>query len=412
MARWIVATLMVALSPVVVADDHEAAFDGEQIVPIQSTSIRMARERVEVFVEWPDATAAHALFRVCAEFVLVNDSPAARSILISFPGSYVDSGFARFVDGRAAQTTRHKAKDGRTWAYTSRVRFGPRQCRTVRVKYVGASDAFSAGPFEGRWAYLLRTGALWKGRIDEIRVVVHFPMYMPRGGVGPFDASALRLSPKGYQANGQTVTWLLRNVEPREDIVIDCDPARVRRASNPLRSAPREEAPGLQLQLALAHEAAYDTEGAARALRALRRAFPDSWAAEKVDFHLARLRFRHHEHDGRLWGSGPDAPAAVRLYEAALDRPLDREERVECLCQLLALYARVLEQPRRAERVLARLKRDLPPDGEERERVLEFIAAALPQGPPETNEATSGPPVKREPAQGLQALSPTLRAVR
>jgi hypothetical protein len=231
-------------------------------------------------------------------------------------------------------------------------------------------------------------------------------MYMPRGGFGPFDARAVKLSPRGYQAHGQTVTWLLRNVEPKEDIVIECEPARVRRASNPLRSATKEEAPGLQLRLAMAPEAAYDTEGAARALRALRRTFPDSWAAEKVDLHLAGLHFRHQEHEGRLWASGPDARAAVRFYEAALEQPLDREERVECLCQLLALYARVVKRPRRAKQVLALLERDLPPDGEERESELKFIAAVSAEGPRQTNGVTSQGPVKREAAGGGQDSPP------
>jgi len=365
------------------ADDYESGLDGDQVFPVKSTAVRMASERVEVFVEWAAEGSAHAVMRVAAEFVLVNDSTELQAILVSFPGTYRDEEFTRTVDGQKVAVREYLVKDPNGLvthyaAYTSEIRFEPRQTRRVRVTYIAAADASSGWPYPECWSYILRTGALWKGTIGEAQVVVHFPAAMPPGGFGPFRSEAMLLCPPGYEVNGRTVTWTFKDFEPDEDIHIEWSRDLALAASDPVRLAPRDEAPGLQLEMAM-FLIEHGAPSGVVALKELREAFPQSAEAKLVDYYIGCAYTHFYPSGGRLEGVAWKPYAAAQHYEAALRQPLDDARRRDALAQLFVLYTQELGEKAKADRTLARLRKEnlsLPEHGE----LLEMVGLASPEG--------------------------------
>lgn len=60
--------------------------------------------------------------------------------------------------------------------------------------------------------YILKTGTLWKGRIDDISVNVEFPE-----AVSSLEIDA---SPENYYYNGKGIEWQFKNIEPNFDLYI------------------------------------------------------------------------------------------------------------------------------------------------------------------------------------------------
>jgi hypothetical protein len=338
----------------VYSDDYEAGLDGEQIYPIESKSIRMARERVEIFVGGFEED--HFPMHVVGEFVLVNDTEEPVSILVAFPGLAVKE-FERSVDDQGVRVTEYGDRSKSNIAYVSRVEFEPRQVRRVRVRYTAESDSRHA--IEHEWSYILKTGAHWKGRIGEARVTVHFPMYLPSPGVGPYTVEAVSIRPKGYKAEGQMVTWVFKDFKPSEDIVIRWEPERLINASNPMALASKEEAPGMIVQLARNYSAWTgwaNRKRAVQVLEDLRRAFPDSHEARTIDYEIARIQSNQYLSGRSFEDEGDDRRAAIGHYEAALKEPLTEEQRTNALCQLFLLHSKDVPDPTQANRILSLLK--------------------------------------------------------
>lgn len=340
--------ILAALALPARAGDYEARLDGEHICPVSSDSIRLARQRVEALVVWPDEPTGHAFVCVTAEMVLVNDADKPRSILVAFPDGCRVRGFTRLVDDRPVEVARHESKGGpAAAAFASRVDFDAGQVRRVRVKYVGSGDAQGGWPHAGRWAYPLKAGGGWKGKVGEARVVVRFPMSMPPGGFGPFRPEAVRLTPAPGTFEGQTATWVLKDFEPDQDVVVQWSSARALDAARPLELASREEAPCLQLAMAKALLARGQPKRALAALGELRKAFPARSEARLVDYHVAQAYSYHYIKDGKLANDGLDPKAAAAHYRAALKQPLKAPHRQDALCELFLLH--VVESPDAAE---------------------------------------------------------------
>jgi hypothetical protein len=287
------------------------------------------------------------------------------------------------VDGQAVAVHEYKVKDPNGlvthhYAYTSEIRFEPRQTRRVRVTYIAAADASSGWPYPARWSYILRTGALWKGTIGEAQVVVHFPGSMPPGGFGPFRSEAMLLCPPGYEVNGRTVTWMFKDFEPDEDIHIEWSRDLALAASDPVRLAPRDEAPGLQLEMAKSL-IEHDNWRAVVALKELREAFPQSAEAKLVDYYIGCAYTHFYLSGGRLEEIDWKPYTAAQHYEAALKQPLDDARRRDALVQLFILYTQRLGETAKADRTLARLRKEdlsLSEHGE----LLEMVGLASPEG--------------------------------
>ena len=364
-----------------IADDCESGLDGENIYPIESQNIRMTSERVDISVEDWGQPAGHTLFRVTAEFVLLNDSDESQTIMVAFPGTYVEGEFTRHVDGEEVEVQTYEAKDGTTHMGSSGIAFAPRQTRMVKVRYVGASDATSGWDYGKRWSYVLKTGAHWKGKIGSIEVTLRLPRDLPFAGIGPFDFKAVTLSPSGYKLRDRTAVWRMKNIEPEEDIVVEWEAFTPLAVSDPLRKAGRDEAPRLQLEYAnMIADVFSNRKKVIAAYTGLRRAFPDSYEATLVDYHLGKC-YAHYSNQGdwSLWKTVHDAKRALRHYEAAMKQALPDEMYVDLLCQLYALYSLEFANEKEAERILSLAGKAVIPEEPGTTRVVGFFVQAAPQ---------------------------------
>ena len=328
------------------ADDVESGCFGGRILPVDSNAIRMESEVVDVhFVQWsgPDG---HAQVRVAAEFVLVNDSNQPHTIMVSFPNDCGVSKFSRMMDGKELKVDEHA---GQEFGNTSTLDFAPGQTRHIKIKYTGRSEECSAD-YEGRWMYILQTGANWKGKISRAVVNVHFPATMPRGGKGPFDFDAVEMSPAGFNTQGRTATWEFDDFEPSQDILLKWCGSGALAASDPFKLKSTKEAAALLME--------QGDRGSLRqrlgALAAVREFFPDSPQAKRVDFEMGRA-FMHES----LWSdlNSLYANEAIARYEAALKGPLKPQERNEAMCDQFLLCCVEVPGQEGAQRYLDRIRR-------------------------------------------------------
>lgn len=193
---------------------------------------------LEESVHVTDVTNPH----VTARFVFRNDGPAT-DVLIGFPDMGSMSGienttppglkhFRSFVDGKPIAVRRvfshHGLPNGLAEDYDylaweiKRVHFGAHQTHVIVDEYDGGGGSDTEAQF---WfAYVLRTGASWKGTIGRAVVTVDLG---PLVGYSPVE-----IYPAGYVRRGSTVTWDLRNIKPSHDIQIYWDPGFLDMAVN------------------------------------------------------------------------------------------------------------------------------------------------------------------------------------
>ncbi|HIE51613.1 MAG TPA: YARHG domain-containing protein [Armatimonadetes bacterium] len=181
-------------------------------------SVRMVAEDVHIKL---------ATGEVVCQFVFKNEGPAT-TVLMGFPeGGGGDvrvpeyTNFDRFearVDGVKVPVRRVVPKDQGPAEYqiwwVKRVHFRRGQRRVVRNRYTSSLGSNIAG--YSFFEYILRTGASWKGKIGEARIVVDL--------TGLENYSNFSISPQGYRRNGSRIAWQFRDFEPQEDISISFFP--------------------------------------------------------------------------------------------------------------------------------------------------------------------------------------------
>jgi len=209
---------------IVSADDTEFAGRGETVWPIESEDIEMVAETVLVQpaeIGW-DANCI---------FILKNTGESTE-VQVGFPdvtnegpGADLNEGtiknFRCFVDGKEVQVE-HKARINDSlnsrltypFAYVWRMSFKKGQVRAVRNTYNFGGLYISDGTIE--LTYILKTGALWKGKIKTALIVFDLGKPDPR-----FTYS---IKPPGYMIKNHQISWTFRDFEPEEDIEIGLSP--------------------------------------------------------------------------------------------------------------------------------------------------------------------------------------------
>ncbi|HUV39103.1 MAG TPA: hypothetical protein VMY39_05785 [Planctomycetota bacterium] len=408
-AGLLVVVVLGSVSARVLADDVESGWDGKDLVPIDSKAIRMAREEVDVQVRWSKSDApedkdvldGHCPVHVTGSWVLVNDSDEPQSILVSFPNNFDVHDFARTVDGKPVKVDKVPGKE---YSWASKIDFAPRQERRVRVTYTAFAES-TGGNLGGYWAYILQTGAHWKGKIGKAVIRVHFPEEMPPGGKGPFSFDAVNITPEEYRIDNRTAIWEFTDFEPSEDICITWDWYGALAASDPFKL--KSKAEGSALLLAQGRLA--DGQQALRAFATIREFFPDSVEARTIDYDIACVLWRHgvharntrHDSDYIYGHGGIDAKRAVGYYEAALKAPLDAEKRADALAELFLLYSDEVRNPARATQVFELLRSETIDPGA-RGLVLK-VAAVSPEKAASLFASMAGEPDGGDYAWGIRA---------
>lgn len=239
MKRILLAVLILsALSSACLGNDTlvTSAAGGTVKMMSEHKSIRMVSEKVDVKINSNSA-------RVHCKFVFKNEGPSC-TVEMGFPDVMTAGGaasvepndarmknFRSWVDGRLVETKivpsekeKEQDPDGRIYRYTEyrvkKVSFQKNQTLIVEDEYdcnLGMWDYVGKPGPDYSFKYILRSGAAWKGKIGKAEINVDcsaLPLYyevVPEG-------------PDGWVMNGKSVSWVLTDFEPGNDVYIDLVP--------------------------------------------------------------------------------------------------------------------------------------------------------------------------------------------
>ncbi|MCJ7821780.1 MAG: DUF4424 domain-containing protein [Armatimonadetes bacterium] len=192
--------LLAALPAPAHADGEPAAWVGRTLRPVDSTSIRMVRERVVIALS-PNRA------RVAATFIFRNEGPECEQI-IAFPADAARD-FRAWVDGAQVEGGTQSPSFERLYSWTAS--FPANGEREGRVAYQARRDASREGSLvDTHFTYILTTGRRWKGPIGSAEIVLNLRDIQHH--------QILDLHPAGHTRTPSGYRWLLRNVEPDQDV--------------------------------------------------------------------------------------------------------------------------------------------------------------------------------------------------
>jgi hypothetical protein len=205
---------------------NDAAYygDGADVFPLENTDIQLVSESININYSDMSTVDVHMIFKNLGKDTTVQ---------MGFPvysDSTGDEGynyhFQTWVDGNKVTVTKKrgipdpvKSKDGAysNTVYTYNVLFKQGEIKKETHSYVVGGYRNAIG--DRRFAYILRTGALWKGFIEQLDIVVKMDLKQ----VPLIDC----LSPKEHSStlsgNELTLLWAYKNIKPNEDIEIVSD---------------------------------------------------------------------------------------------------------------------------------------------------------------------------------------------
>lgn len=210
------------------ADDSQVGESGGAVQPLagENHAIAMDKETVDIQVFLSDAARGYS-YEVDCNFVFRNTSNRTVAVTMGFPESAgIDDpsepnpspthfqDFRTWVDGKPIPVKLiPSGKDPFEFWWVKKLTFAPKQTRHVRNHYsasmsgavVSAEEAHApTGHVRASLSYRLDTGATWKGKIGSatVRLVLDNP-FVPH-----------KLSPPGYHAAGNLITWRWKNFEP------------------------------------------------------------------------------------------------------------------------------------------------------------------------------------------------------
>lgn len=229
-----------AISPMSFADDGAFEGEGANVYPITNNHIQMVSETIDITYD----SKNFPNWNVDVSINFINHGPAAK-IQMGFPfkepyspdgdndETYSPDGdddetddppysFTAFVNGKRVKTT---TKNGTLnpdlsadydfeKVMTFPVQFNSGEKKVIRHTYSIGGASYSTG--EAYLRYILRTGGLWKGVIEDCKIRLKAPPTI----LGQFQM----ISPKEHQAkltgNVLQLSWDFKNIKPDFDIVL------------------------------------------------------------------------------------------------------------------------------------------------------------------------------------------------
>lgn len=192
--------LLAALPTPASADGEPAAWLGETLQPVDSDSVRMVRERVVIDLS-PNRAA------VTATFIFRNEGPQ-REQIIAFPADTARD-FRAWVNGAPVEVGTQSPSFEHLYYWTASFPEGAE--RTVRVSYRTWRDDHLEGPItDTEFTYILITGRRWKGPIGSAEIILNLRDIHHR--------QILDLQPAGHTRTPTGYRWLLRDIEPDQNV--------------------------------------------------------------------------------------------------------------------------------------------------------------------------------------------------
>lgn len=209
------------------ADDSIVSDFGKTVAPQQTDKIRMVSETVDIELRGINKQAG----RSCREahvdcvFYFRNDTPAAITATVGFPGEASEAGpgwrqplrdFTATIGGKAQQIN---VKEEVTWGdvkeppygykrwYVWEMSFPPKKTTKVDNSFTYCLNSTS-GYGELFVNYELATGANWLGKIGEAIVTVKYP------DDKDLEERVISIQPAGWVRKGNQIVWHLKNIEP------------------------------------------------------------------------------------------------------------------------------------------------------------------------------------------------------
>lgn len=203
------------------ANDAPVRSVGKAICPQEDAPVRMLSEEVTITID-------NNVAQVSCRFTLLNEGPLD-TVLVGFPRglekdlydfrAWTSQGEFAIQEGMATPFY-YEGYEGEEapaikWWKTFAIPFAGAG-DTVRVwnsYWTLLSPVDNRALAEQRFIYILQTGALWKGKIEDAQVTIVLR--------NTHADQITKLSPEGYTRQGQQVRWRFRHFEPSADISIE-----------------------------------------------------------------------------------------------------------------------------------------------------------------------------------------------
>ena len=246
---WILTIIFILFVPrFSLADDSSWEGDGYTVMPLSNNQIQLVSEKIQI-VEQPawkppfSQSFSKNMWLIDAELIFKNLG-GSTSVQMGFPIESSEEGdfpqdLKTWVDGVPVTTTIKKGIPnpalaklkpqigpfGEVYAYNVKFKKG----QEIKIKHVYTVGGY-ADDYDWNVNYILRTGALWKGVIKDIRIVIvastKEPFFVRPGG---YEAKLKNndpffVKPRGYKSklinNELIISWHFKNIKPITDIII------------------------------------------------------------------------------------------------------------------------------------------------------------------------------------------------
>jgi len=225
--------LLTSAPTIVQADDTVYSGDGYNVYPIQNSDVQLAQETIVITDNYAFSGGprfGHDRFTINVDMTFKNHGPDT-TLQMGFPvlidardGEAVEikTHFRTWVNGKEVKITRKQGvpnplKDDWHFSntvYTYTVSFNRGETKKIKHSYkVGGSDT-SVGSWELK--YILRTGALWKGVIEDFSLTYKTHISKAKDIVGflPREQKAI------VKGKALHLLWNFQNFEPQNDFLV------------------------------------------------------------------------------------------------------------------------------------------------------------------------------------------------
>jgi len=225
----VIIVLLIGAPAIVQADDSVYMGDGYQVFPIQNSDVQLVAETIVI-------TDNHAFrggsrfdsdrFTINVDMTFKNHGPDT-ILQMGFPvmaddeAGEIDTRFRTWVNGKEVAITRKQGMpnplkgdlDFSKTVYTYTVSFKKGETKEIKHSYnVGGTDSNT-----GNWEleYILRTGALWKGVMEDFTLIykTHISKAKNIFGFLPREQKAI------LKGNKLDLLWNFKNFKPKNDFL-------------------------------------------------------------------------------------------------------------------------------------------------------------------------------------------------
>jgi len=226
--------ILLANAPTIVhADASVYRGDGYDVYPIQNSDVQLVAETIVItdnFAFGRNPPFGKGRFTINVDMTFKNHGPDT-TLQMGFPVLVDDRGgelieintyFHTWVDGKGVPITRKQGvpnplKDDWEFSktvYTYSVSFKQEETKEIKNSYNVSGTDFNTGRWELR--YILRTGSLWKGVIEDFSLIYKTHISKAKNIFG-FQPREQQSVVKGEELH---ILWNFKNFKPKNDFLV------------------------------------------------------------------------------------------------------------------------------------------------------------------------------------------------